>query len=210
MTSQETATAILPLLKKEFPDPQPQLNHTNAYELLFAVILSAQCTDERVNKTTPALFARYPELKDYAEADLEELTGLLRSINFFNNKAKNIKAAAQKIITDFGGEVPGNMADLVTLPGVARKTANVVLHQWFEKNEGFVVDTHVIRLANWFGLTTHSDPVKIEKDLMEVFPQEEWGDTALRIVLLGRKTLTARNPQYKGTVWEKFILLEIP
>lgn len=205
MVNKEKAKRLMQLLKKEFPKPAIPLDHSNAHELLFATILSAQCTDARVNLVTPQLFAKYKTIEDYAAADIEELKQIIRSTGFYNNKAKNIIAAAQKVRDDFGGKVPDNMEDMLTLPGVARKTASVVLWQWFGKNEGFTVDTHVIRLANWFGLTKEKDPVKIERDLMELFPREEWGPTSLRMILLGRKTLTARNPQYKGTVWEPFL-----
>lgn len=205
MGKKEKTKKIMELLKAEFPDAYCALDHTNAHELLFATILSAQCTDARVNMVTPELFKKYATVKDFAEADMEELKELIRSTGFYNNKAKSIKGAAEKIMSDFSGKVPDNMEDLTSLPGVARKTASVVLHHWFKKEEGFIVDTHVKRLATWFGLTEHKDPAKIEKDLMEFFPREEWGDTASRMILLGRKTLTARNPQHVGTVWESLV-----
>ncbi len=206
MTKQERADRISELLKKEFPKPAIPLNHSNAYELLFATILSAQCTDAKVNQITPVMFAKYKAVADYANANPEELKQIIRSSGFYNNKAKNIIGAAKMIVQDFHAKVPDNMSDLLKLPGVARKTASVLLWQWFGKNEGFTVDTHVIRLANWFGLTTHKDPVKIEQDLCKLFPREEWGATSLRLILLGRKTLMARNPQYKGTIWEKYLV----
>lgn len=205
MTKQELAVKISNLLKAEFPNPQIPLHHSSAHELLFATILSAQCTDARVNLVTPTLFKRYLQVSDYAKADFQELKQIIRSTGFYNNKAKNIIATAQKILNDFGGEVPDNMTDLLKLPGVARKTATVVLWQWFGKNEGFTVDTHVIRLANWLGLTNHKDPVKIEQDLMQLFPQPEWGITSLRLILLGRTVLTAKQPKHVGTVWEKVV-----
>lgn len=206
MDIKEKADKILPELKLAFPEFEIPLDHSNAHELLFATILSAQCTDVRVNQITPKLFARYKTVKDYAEADIEELKDIIRSCGFYNNKAKNIKAAAAKMMDEFGGVVPDNMQGMLTLPGVAKKTATVVLWQWYGKNEGFTVDTHVKRLANWFGLTNSSNPDRIAKDLEQLFPQTEWGATSLRLILLGRTKLKARNPEYKGTVWESFIL----
>lgn len=196
---------ILALLKTQFPKVSCPLNHSSAHELLFATILSAQCTDARVNLVTPTLFAKYKTVQDFADADPDELKQIIRSTGFYNNKAKNIIAAAQKIITNFGGKVPDTMEELITLPGVARKTANVLLHQWFHQNVGITVDTHVIRVSKWLGLTKNTDPVKIEQDLMQQFPQEEWGDLSLRLIFLGRQILTARNPQYKGTEWEEYV-----
>lgn len=206
MTTQERADRVLEELKKAFPRLEIPLNHSNAHELLFATILSAQCTDVRVNKITPALFARYPKVADYAEVDLEELKEIIKSCGFYNNKAKNIQGAARKIMQDFEGKVPDTLADLLTLPGVAKKTASVVLWQWFNKNEGFTVDTHVIRLSNWFGLTKSKNADIISRELEQLFPQEEWGATSLRLILLGRQLLTARNPKYEGTVWEELMV----
>lgn len=199
------AELISKLLKEEFPVVEIPLNHKNAFELLIATILSAQTTDAGVNKVTPELFAKYPTPKDLAEADLEDLKRILRSIGFYNTKANNIKKTAQKLLDNFNGEVPNTLADLITLHGVARKVATVVLWQWFGINEGFTVDTHVLRLSKWFGLSEHKDPVKVERDLMQLFHQDEWGITSLRLILLGRKTLTARSPKHKGTVWEDLV-----
>jgi endonuclease-3 len=207
MDKQEKAAKVAALLKQKYPTLKQPLNHSNAHELLFATILSAQCTDVRVNQITPTLFTRYPLISDYAQCELAELKQIIRPLGFFNNKAKNIQGAAQKIISEFNGQVPDNMPDLLKLPGVARKTASVVLWQWYGKNEGFTVDTHVLRLSKWFGFTEHTDPVKVEQDLMQLFPQADWGDMSLRIILLGRELLTARNPQYKGTEWEEFLQL---
>lgn len=199
------AELISALLKKEFPVLEIPLNHTNAFELLIATILSAQTTDAGVNKVTPELFAKYSTPKDLAEADLEDLKRILRPTGFFNTKAKNVKATAQKIVSDFNGQVPDTMTELITLSGVARKVASVVLWQWFGKNEGFTVDTHVLRLSKWFGLSEYTDAVRVEKDLMQLFPKEEWGSTSLRLIFLGRTVLTARGPKHKGTVWEGLV-----
>lgn len=202
---QQKADIIARLLYEHYPEVKPFLDHSNAHELLFATILSAQNTDAGVNKATPALFKRYKTLEDYANADLEELDSYIKTINFHRNKAKNIKGAAQKIMNEFGGILPDDIDKLQTLPGVARKTASVVLYQWFGKNEGFTVDTHVLRLAKWFGLTKHKDPVKVERDLMALFAQDTWGDISLRIIRLGREILTAKNPKHKGTIWEDLV-----
>lgn len=203
MDKRQRAQEIYAILKKAVPDVTIPLHHSSAMDLLVATILSAQCTDERVNTVTPALFKKYKTAKDYANADMDELRELIRSTGFFNNKAKNIIGATKKIVSDFGGEVPDSMADLTTLPGVARKTANVVLSQWFKKNEGIAVDTHVIRLSNLLGLTKEKNPVKIERDLMELFDREDWCDVSLRLIYFGRRYAPARkewdesNPLYE-------------
>jgi endonuclease-3 len=163
-------------------------------QLLVAVILSAQCTDERVNKVTPALFARFPDAKSLAFAEREELETLIRSTGFYRNKAKNIQGACQKILKDFQGEVPKTMEELLTLPGVARKTANVVLAHAYGIIEGVTVDTHVKRLSNRLGLTTNNDPVKIERDLMALLPQPDWETFSISIIYHGRAVCKARNP----------------
>lgn len=206
MTVQQRADKILELLKQEIPNPKPALKHSNAHELLFATILSAQTLDARVNLVTPTLFKKYPTIEDFAKAKVEDIAEIIKSIGFYNSKARFLKTSAQKIMQNFGGKVPDNIQDLTTLTGVARKTASVVLWQWFGKNEGFTVDTHVIRLSNWFGLTKSHDPKVIEQDLMKLFPREEWGNTSLRLILLGRSVLPARKPQYKGTVWEGLLV----
>lgn len=206
MDIQARANKISELLKKKFPKPEIPLTHKSAFELLIATILSAQTTDASVNKVTPALFAKFPTPQALAKADIEDITSIIKTIGFYNSKAKYIKSTAQKIVDNFGGEVPDTMQDLITLSGVARKTASVVLWQWFGKNEGFTVDTHVIRLSNWFGLTKSQDPKVIEQDLMRLFPRDEWGATSLRMILLGRTQLMAKNPQYKNTEWEELLV----
>lgn len=186
---------IIERLQQAYPNATCALDHNNAFELLVATILSAQCTDERVNKVTPALFARFPTPVAMAEADTAELEDLIRSTGFFHNKAKNIQGAARRIVAEYGGEIPGNMADLLTLPGVARKTANVVLGTAFGIADGIVVDTHVKRLSNRLGLTKHDDPEKIEKDLMVLVPREHWVDFAHMLILHGRQVCDARKPR---------------
>lgn len=188
------ALEILSNLKRLYPEATCSLNYQTPVQLLVAVILSAQCTDERVNKVTPALFARFPDAKSLAFAEREELETLIRSTGFYRNKAKNIQGACQKILKDFQGEVPKTMEELLTLPGVARKTANVVLAHAYGIIEGVTVDTHVKRLSNRLGLTTNNDPVKIERDLMALLPQPDWETFSISIIYHGRAVCKARNP----------------
>jgi endonuclease-3 len=169
-------------------------------ELLVATILSAQCTDERVNKVTPALFARYPDAAALAAADRGELEALIHSTGFYRNKAKNIQEACQRIVLAYGGEVPASMPALLTLAGVARKTANVVLGVAYQIAEGIVVDTHVKRLANRLGLTTQSDPEKIERDLQAITPREEWIGLSHLLIYHGRQVCDARKPACRDCV----------
>ena len=186
---------IIRRLHLEYPDAHCELNHANALELLVATILSAQCTDERVNKVTPALFARYPSAQAFAEANPEELEQMIHSTGFYRNKAKNILACCRRLVTVYGGEVPQTMAELLTLAGVARKTANVVLGNVFRIADGVVVDTHVKRLAGErLKLTAQTDPEKIEKDLMVLAPQDEWIDLAHLLIFHGRRCCDARKP----------------
>jgi endonuclease-3 len=190
------------ILKKEYPSPTIELNYGSIFQLLVAVILSAQCTDKRVNKVTPALFKRYPKVKDFAGSNIEELEKLIYSTGFYKNKAKNIKATAIMICADFNEKVPNNMEDLLKLPGVARKTANVILSAGFGKNEGIVVDTHVCRLSGRLGwvdmeLSKKKKAVKIENKLMEIIPKKDWGKIAYLLILHGRKTCIARKPKCK-------------
>lgn len=161
---------------------------------MVATILSAQCTDRRVNLVTPELFARYPTAGDFADADPDELERMIHSTGFFRNKARSIMGAGQRIRDAFGGEVPATMEELLTLPGVARKTANVVLGTWFGKNEGVVVDTHVFRIAHRLGLTPKKSPTHTEQRLMAVLPRREWTDFSHRVILHGRAVCRARNP----------------
>ena len=171
------------------------LHHRSAWELLVATILSAQCTDVRVNMVTPALFAKYPTPQDFAAVEPEQLEPEIRSTGFFRNKSKSLVGAARKLISDFGGQVPSEMAQLLTLPGVARKTANVVLGTWFKKQEGVVVDTHVYRIARKLELTKQTDAQKIEQDLMAVIPRPKWTDFAHQVIWHGRRICVARKPK---------------
>lgn len=188
------AKAILRVLAKEYPQAKTALNHTNALELLVATILSAQCTDERVNIVTKDLFKRYRTARDYAEADPQQLRQAIRSTGFFNQKADAIQACCRQIVERFGGRVPNTMEALTSLPGVARKTANVVLGTAFGKNEGIVVDTHVRRLAQRLGLSRESDPAKIERDLMAIVPRKDWTAFSFRLIDHGRRVCKAKKP----------------
>ncbi|MEQ9309496.1 MAG: endonuclease III [Balneolaceae bacterium] len=189
----ERAKEILNQLYYYYPNPVCELDHRNAFELLIATILSAQCTDVRVNKVTPDLFETYPTPELMAEAPLEELEELVRTTGFFRNKAKSLKETSKTLVENFGGEVPANMDDLLTLRGAARKTANVVLGNAFNINHGVVVDTHVKRFSNRFGLTKHkSNTDKIERDLMALFPQEYWTDLSHLMIHHGRGPCKAR------------------
>lgn len=185
---------MLERLRAEYPDAHCALDHDSPYQLLVATILSAQCTDEMVNKVTPALFARYPTASDLAAADPDELERLIHSTGFYRSKARNLLAMAESLDREFGGEVPVERDDLVTLGGVGRKTANVVRSVAFGE-PGLPVDTHVTRLSNRLGLTKHKDAVKIEFDLMPLFPPEEWGGLSLRLIQHGRLVCDARKPR---------------
>lgn len=187
------AQKILAELIKLFPNSHIELNYGNNWELLVAVMLSAQCTDKTVNKVTEKLFKKYTTLDDYADADPRIFEKDIHSTGFYKNKTKNILATAKKLRNDFGGEVPQTMKDMLTLPGVARKTANIVLAHAYGVVEGIAVDTHVKRLAQKFGLTSHRNPDKIEKDLMSIFPAKEWSAVNHRFVLYGRYICPARK-----------------
>lgn len=189
---QDTVKKILERLYKIYPNPKTSLNYSNPLELLVATILSAQATDKLVNQVTPALFAKYKQAKDYGVASLDELDKYIERVNFHHNKAKSIKGATQMIVDKFGGELPNNMTDLDSLPGVARKSANVVLGNAFGRAEGIVVDTHVMRLSRKLGLTDQKDPEKIEKDLMEIVPRENWIDFSQLLINFGREYCPAR------------------
>jgi endonuclease-3 len=194
-TAPERIAELLKRLDQTYPSVTCALTHGNAWELLVATILSAQCTDERVNKTTPELFAKYPTPLAFAGLKSEQLEPDIRSTGFFRNKAKSIVGAAKKVVSEFGGQVPDDMDKLLTLPGVARKTANVVLGTWFGKAEGVVVDTHVQRNARRLELTTNTDPGKIEQDLMRVIPREKWVLFAHQLIWHGRRLCMARSPR---------------
>jgi endonuclease-3 len=192
--SPEQVQAIIAELHRLYPDAKCSLNFSNPLELLIATQLSAQSTDERINIVTQDLFRKYRSVEDYASVSQEELEQDIRSTGFYRNKAKNIRATAQRIITNFGGEVPRTMTELLTLPGVARKTANVVLGNAFGIVEGVVVDTHVGRLVRRFGWTSNEDPVKVEQDLMKIVPQKDWLDLSHMLIYHGRAICLARRP----------------
>ncbi len=186
---------ILAGLDEMYPAAICALQHANAWELLVATILSAQCTDKRVNQVTPGLFQKYPTMRDFAAAGQEEMAREIRSTGFFNNKAKSVIGAARKILADYGGEVPRDIESLLTVPGAARKTANVVLGTAFGIAAGVVVDTHVQRISQRLDLTRETEPVKIERDLMKAIPQEKWIRFSHQIIYHGRALCVARNPK---------------
>jgi len=191
----ERLKSILRGLARSYGDAHCALVHSNVLELLVATILSAQCTDNRVNIVTRDLFKKYRTAKDFAEADPRELEQDIRSTGFYRNKAKSIRGAAQLLVEKHGGEVPDTMEELLELPGVARKTANVVLGTWFKKAEGIAVDTHVHRVSRRLQLTREDDPKKIERDLMKLLPREEWTNFSHRLIWHGRRICVARKPK---------------
>jgi endonuclease III len=193
-SKKQRAPEILARLKQIYPGATCSLNYQTPLQLLVATILSAQCTDERVNKVTPALFARFPDAYSLAAGDREELENLIRSTGFYRNKAKNIQGACQIIVKEYAGEVPKQMEELLKLPGVARKTANVVLAHAYGIIVGVTVDTHVKRLSNRLGLTQQTDPIKIEQDLMKLLPQPEWENFSIHLIFHGRAICKARKP----------------
>jgi endonuclease III len=191
----ERISEILKRLDQLYPNVTCALTHTSAWELVVATILSAQSTDVNVNRVTPELFRKYPTVEAFAALTAEQLEPDVRSTGFFRNKSKSVVGAANKVVADFGGQVPLNMKDLLTLPGVARKTANVVLGSWFKIAEGVVVDTHVTRISRRLELTLNTDPQKIEQDLMRILPREKWILFAHQIIWHGRKLCIARKPK---------------
>lgn len=191
--NRERALEILRALEARYPDAHCELHWTKPHELLFATILSAQCTDVAVNKATPALFAAFPSVPAFAAASAEEIEPYVRTLGFFRQKSKSIHQTAQALVERHGGEIPRTMEDLIALRGVARKTANVVLGNAFGLNEGIVVDTHVQRLAHRMGLSTQSDPVKIERDLMALFPRDRWCLLSHLLIFHGRRACKARG-----------------
>jgi len=195
MYSKKDAIKIVKILKEYYPDAKCSLDFNTPFELLIATILSAQCTDERVNKTTPTIFNKYSTPKDFAEIDIEELEKLIYPCGFYKNKAKNIKACSKKIITYFNGIVPKDAQELVSLPGVGRKTANVVMLEAFGISQGIAIDTHAKRISNLIGLSIESSPIKIEQDLLKLFPQKYLKDINHLLVWHGRNICIARNPQ---------------
>ncbi len=199
----ERVLQIVAGLDRLYPDATCALTHRSAWELLVATILSAQCTDVRVNMVTPVLFEKYPTVQDFAALEPEQLEPDIRSTGFFRNKAKSVVGAARKVVADFGGNVPETMEELLSLPGVARKTANVVLGTWFKKNEGIVVDTHVTRISRRLELTKQEDARKIEEDLMRIIPRDRWTDFSHEVIWHGRKLCVARGPKCADCGLEK-------
>ncbi len=197
---QQRAIEILIRLKRLYPEAPCTLNYETPVQLLVATILSAQCTDERVNLVTPELFRRFPDAAALAATDVVEIETLVRSTGFYRNKAKNIQAACRMIMAEFGGEVPKRMEELLRLPGVARKTANVVLAHAYDIHQGVTVDTHVKRLSNRLGLTEHTDPIRIERDLMRLLPSQEWENWSIRLIYHGRAICKARKPECEACV----------
>lgn len=195
MTVKKEILPLLKALKKLYPEHIIPLHHKDAWQLLCAVILSAQCTDARVNTITPHLFKKYPTVYDLAKAKLEDVEKIIHSAGFYHSKAVSLIETSKRICEVYGGEVPQTMEDLLTLRGVARKTANVMMGDYFKKPAGIVVDTHVKRLAFRLGLTKQTDPVKIEKDLIKIIPYEYWGWIAIALILHGRSICPARKPR---------------
>ena len=193
-------TRIIELLKKEFPDAKIDLHYTNPLELLIATILSAQCTDERVNIVTKTLFEKYRKAKDYADAGLKELEQDIKSTGFYHNKARNIKKCCKMLVEKFDSHVPRTMAEMLELPGVARKTANIVLQNAYGVVEGIAIDTHVRRVSARLGLTENEDPGKIEQDLMRIVPKDKWMRIADLLIFLGRRVCVARKPKCEACV----------
>jgi endonuclease-3 len=191
---------ILRLLRKAYPQPKTALTFRTPFELLVATVLSAQTTDVHVNKVTKVLFGKYRSIENFAGVSVDELAEDISSVNFFNNKAKSIHGSAVRVMEEFGGTVPRTMEELITLPGVARKTANIILSNAYGVIEGIAVDTHVARLSGRLGLTTEKDPVKIERDLMEVTPKKDWPALSHLLIFHGRGVCKARKPVHAGCV----------
>ena len=191
---------LVNILRKRYPDAKCSLDFDTPFEMLVAVMLSAQCTDERVNKTTPSIFAKYSTPKDFADIDINELEELIHPCGFYKNKAKNIKKCAQMIMEKYNGEVPKNMEDLISLPGVGRKSANVVMLEAFGEAKGIAVDTHCKRISNKMGLSKETEPEKIEQDLLKFFDEEDYKDINHLLIWHGRNTCIARNPKCEECV----------
>lgn len=202
-TAKKRIGKIIEILRGEYPESRTALRFETPLQILVATILAAQCTDERVNKLTPALFQKYRTAEDFARADQATLEGQIRPAGFFRNKARSIIGASKKIVAEFGGEVPDRMEDLITLPGVARKTANIVLSSGYRRAEGIAVDTHVKRLSGRLGLSRHQDPEKIELDLLKIVPKADWLDFNYMLVEHGRKVCQARKPRCPNCVLQK-------
>ena len=198
------ASKIIQILRETYPEAKCSLDFSSPFELVVAVMLSAQCTDERVNLTTPALFERCKTIEDFVNIYIKELEDLIHPCGFYKNKAKNIKLCAKQILNDFGGKVPQDMDDLISLAGVGRKSANVIMLEVFGIADGIAVDTHCKRLSNRLGLSKESDPSKIEQDLLKTFDKKDWPDVNHLFVWHGRYTCTARNPKCEGCTLKKY------
>lgn len=195
MDIKNKAIQIAELLKQAYPTPKTELKYRNDYELVISVMLSAQTTDKKVNQVTPKLFETYPSWQELALATSEQVAPYIKTVNFYKGKSERLVKAAQVILADFHGELPRTMAELVKIPGVARKSANVILQECWDITEGIVVDTHISRVSSKLGLTTNTNPVKIEKDLMALLPREYWRNYSSAVVLLGRYICVARSPK---------------
>lgn len=200
---QQRAKKVIELLEKQFPDAKTALNYTNPLEMLVATILSAQTTDQRVNIVTQTLFKKYRKAEDYANADLKELEQNVHSTGFYHNKARNLKKCCQLLVERFNSKVPSTMEELLELPGVARKTANIVLYNAYGKIAGIAVDTHVRRLSQRLGLTQQKDPEKIEQDLMQITPKEKWMELTDLLIFHGRQVCIAKKPKCEICVLNK-------
>ena len=200
----QDAINMVEILKETYPDATCSLDFKTPFELVIAVMLSAQCTDERVNKTTPYLFEKYPTIESFANCDISELEEIIHPCGFYKNKAKNAKACAQKLLLDFDGIVPQTMEELITLPGVGRKSANVILLEVFGIANGIAVDTHAKRISNKIGLSSKKEPEKIEQDLLKIFPKEYLKDINHLFVWHGRNTCVARNPKCEECTIKQF------
>lgn len=203
MNKEEKAIEIAKLLKKQYPEPKTELDHKNDYELAVAVMLSAQTTDKKVNQVTPELFKKYPSWEKLASGNVLDIQKIIRQVNFHKGKAERLVKAGQVVTSDFGGNLPHSMNDLMKIPGVARKSANVIMQEAWGIAEGIVVDTHVSRVSNRLGLTKEKDPKKIEKDLMEILPKTYWRNYSGAAVLHGRYVCTARKPKCDECVLNK-------
>ena len=206
MTKEERAVAVAKLLKKEHPNPHTELIHANEMQLAISVALSAQTTDKKVNQITAELFKKYKTWEDFANADLIQLQADIRGVNFHMGKAERLIKMAQKVLSDFGGKLPRTLVELTTLPGVARKSANVILQEAWNLTEGIVVDTHVTRVSNRLGLTSQQNAVKIERELMALIPREYWRNFSSVMVLHGRYVCKAIEPNCAGCVLNKICL----
>ena len=198
------ASEIVKILRKTYPEAGCSLDFKTPFELVVAVMLSAQCTDERVNKTTPELFNRCPTIEEYANIDIEELEKIKHPCGFYKNKAKNIKLCAKQVLTKFGGKVPKTMEELMSLAGVGRKSANVIMLEVFGDAQGIAVDTHVKRISNLIGLSTEKEPIKIEQDLLKIFDKKDLKDINHILIWHGRNTCVARRPQCENCTIKQF------